>query len=157
MYIVGHSCSAHMLASIVLDTSTITPSLKPSNDLLDCIQSMILSEGIYDLDLLVSSFPTYLDSFIVPAFGRKASYVEFSVASPALRKGAEHIRWFLIHSTGDTYIDMQQSEIMRDHLRRLYETTPQNVKDSMDKLDQEHDDIFDSTYVELVSSFINAE
>lgn len=145
MYLVGHSCSTHMLSSIILDTTSTTPSLTPSAELLSSIQGAILSEGIYDIDLLLASFPSYRDAFIAPSFGPLGSYREFSVLRE-LRDGASHIKWLIIHSKGDTLIDVRQSEGMYQHLCRIYADAGRPidrfVTTSLDELVEGHDEIF---------------
>jgi len=157
MYLVGHSCSAHMLSSIILDTTSTTPSLTPSAGLSSSIQGVILSEGIYDLDLLVASFPSYIDAFIATAFGYTGPYPELSVLRP-LREGASHIRWLIIHSKGDELVDVQQSERMHEHLQRVYTdaglSATQLVKANLDELVEPHDGIFVDTYVRMIASYI---
>lgn len=118
---------------------------------------MILSEGIYDLDLLVASFPSYIDDFIATAFGSTGPYSALSVLRP-LREGASHIKWLIIHSKGDKLVDMQQSERMHEHLQRVYTdaglSATQFVKANLDELVEDHDDIFVDTYIRMVSSYI---
>ncbi|KAL0071502.1 hypothetical protein AAF712_001359 [Marasmius tenuissimus] len=157
LYLIGHSCSAHMLSSIILDSSHITPSLTPNSDLLDAVQGIILSEGIYDIDRLLASFPDYREMFIVNAFGDLPSYVDFSVATYRERPRAEHTkyRWIIIHSSGDTLVDSVQSEAMVDHLKSI--SGPSAVASSFRELDQEHDAILQAPqYIQLIADFISS-
>jgi acetyl esterase/lipase len=154
LYLLGHSCSAHMLSSIILDSSAHTPSLTPSPTIQRAVRTMILSEGIYDLDLLIASFPTYKEWFIQNAFGNEDSYAETSVAKLALRESRP--RWLILHSKGDTLVDEIQSQAMYDHLIELYgQDAPHHVQKDFDSLTEEHNDILKTkTYVHLVSQFI---
>ncbi|THU86420.1 alpha/beta-hydrolase [Dendrothele bispora CBS 962.96] len=159
IYLIGHSCSAHMLSSIFLDSSAVTPVLVPPPQVIKAVRGIILSEGIYDIDLLLSRFPTYREWFIAPAFGDKSSYPEFSATRLGLRKGQEKndIRWLVIHSKGDTLVDLPQTDAMYTHLLRLYsEHAPQPVMVSkVDDLVEEHDQVLRSEgYLKLISDFI---
>jgi hypothetical protein len=41
LYLIGHSCSTHMISSIVLDSSHNNPSLSPPQDVLDAIRGLM--------------------------------------------------------------------------------------------------------------------
>ncbi len=74
-YLIGHSCSAHMLTTIFLDSSRVTPTLTPSPTLLAGVKAITMSEGIYDIDLLIKNFPAYERGgfgFIVNTFGDRS-------------------------------------------------------------------------------------
>ncbi|KAH8833839.1 hypothetical protein DL96DRAFT_1703477 [Flagelloscypha sp. PMI_526] len=83
LFLIGHSCSAHMLASIVLDSSHVDPSLTPPQNVLDAVQGLILSEGIYSLTQLLVRFPKYNEWFIEAAFGSNVK--QYDVNTFALR------------------------------------------------------------------------
>ena len=119
IHLVSHSCSAHILGSIFLDSSHITPSLTPSSSLLSSVRSITCSEGIYDLDLLIKSFPGYLEWFILAAFGEHKTYEPYSVTAYNLRENSSHIRWLIVQSPGDKLIDTAQAAAFRDHLLKL--------------------------------------
>jgi hypothetical protein len=133
--LIGHSCSAHMLCSIFLDSSAATPTLTPSPQLAKAVKGIAMSEGIYDLDLLVQTFPKYSEWFIDDAFGARGEgkdYAQYDVTRCQLREGStdsssDPISWLLLHSTGDTLIDTPQSQKMYDHLLKLYDRTPPGV------------------------------
>ncbi|KAI0306523.1 Alpha/Beta hydrolase protein [Multifurca ochricompacta] len=114
IFLMGHSCSAHMLASILL--KSLETSLVPSSALLQAVKGVIFSEGIYDIDTLLHSFPTYRDWFIVNTFGDLPTYAQYSVTKAPLRDGTNHIRWILIHSRGDTLVDKRQSQAIVEKL-----------------------------------------
>ncbi|KAK7055002.1 hypothetical protein VNI00_003465 [Paramarasmius palmivorus] len=152
IYLIGHSCSAHMLASIILDSSRVSPSLTPADKILAAVRGVILSEGIYDLEALVSRFPDYDGWFIEPAFGSSHPYTDLSVSHLALRTEGE-IRWFIIHSKGDMLVDMGQSESMASHLKAI--AGAERVTESIGKLDDEHDDILrNEEYIRMVARFV---
>jgi hypothetical protein len=154
LYLMGHSCSAHMLASIFLDSSSISPTLSPPLPLLCATQAIIMSEGIYDIDLLLSHFPPYREWFIEPAFRPLQSYVDFSTTKFPLR--SSHIRWLVIHSKGDTLVDQLQSESMYKHLCELNEAAAGTlIAKNTDELDGEHNDVLrGKEFVDIVASFI---
>ncbi|TFY70379.1 hypothetical protein EVG20_g2648 [Dentipellis fragilis] len=158
LFLVGHSCSAHMLAAILLDTPN-TPSVKPTPELLRAVKGAIFSEGIYDIDLLLKSFPDYRDWFIANAFGDRPSYADVSVATLPHREGGAHIRYLIIHSKGDTLVDQLQSETMYSHLIHLDggDTTHGRVVRNWEELGEEHNDILRGTeYVRIVGDFVIA-
>lgn len=146
-----------MLTSIFLDSSSITPSLTPSVTLLRAVKGIVMSEGIYDLELLLSDFPNYQEWFIGPAFGRHAVYASFSTTNLLLRDS--DIRWLVVHSKGDTLVNLAQSEAILSHLVKLHGADAESrIRRSIDLLNSEHDDILgDDDYVKLVVDFILAE
>lgn len=151
----GHSCSAHMLASIILDSSE--PTLVPSPELLWAIKGVIFSEGIYNIDALLQSFPTYRDWFIVNAFGDLPNYNQSSVTSTPLREGASHIHWLIIHSRGDTLVDVSQSRGMYEHVQSLHENAGGSgrVLRSWDDLKDEHNAVLQSgKFHQIVGDFV---
>lgn len=159
IYLIGHSCAAHMLASIFLDSSAATPELTPPPSLLRSVQGIIMTQGIYDLDLLLSSFPSYRTWFVEEAFGKRASYAEFSAIRCPLWSEGAHIRWLVVHSPRDSLVDLRQSEAIFDHLTQLYTAAhlplSSHVLKKMDNLQWEHDQILlRSEFVDIVGEFV---
>ena len=156
IFLIGHSCSAHMLACILLDSSE--PALVPSVALLRAVRGVVLSEGIYDLDTLLKSFPTYRDWFIRETFGSLPTYDRYSATRMALREGAKHIRWIILHSRGDTLVDTPQSQAVYDHLRSLHEWGLQGgdqIVKNLDDLEENHNAILQSEkYIQIVGDFV---
>ena len=189
LYLIGHSCGAHIIASIVLDSSKITPTLTPPStsaaishapNLISSIRAVVFTEGIYDLDLLLSSFPAYKDWFIAPAFGHYGTYAPFSVTRYPFRGhqgmtgyDGTHIRWLIVHSKGDTLVDLKQAEAMYDHLRGLHPASVDDLAktESLEAADEaslggkvtrnwvdvdvDHDDVLGELCVKLISNFIS--
>ncbi|KAJ3726126.1 Alpha/Beta hydrolase protein [Lentinula raphanica] len=155
IYLISHSCGAHMLASIVLDSSNVSPTLTPSSTILAAIQGIILSEGTYDIDRLLLDFPAYRSWFIVDAFEDKPSYSAFNTTTLGLRTQT-NTRWLIIHSKGDTLVNVAQSEAMLAHLQSLYRgRESQLVQGNIDELDEEHDALLTtSIYLRIVAGFI---
>ena len=161
LYVLGHSCSAHMLASILLDSAQ--PCLAPAPQLLRLVRAAVLSEGIYDLDALCRSFPSYKAWFVANAFGDRPSYASFNVAEHPARLGGEHIRWLVLHSTGDTLVDRLQSETMYAHLVDVAGAAAGaggvlRVEKSFDELTEGHNDLLSGeVYPRLVADFVLAD
>lgn len=148
-----------MLASIFLDSSDPTPSLTPPTSLFDNIQAIVMSEGVYDLDLLLSSFPSYREFFVEAAFGSRESYTEFSTTTFSLRTSRPQMRWLVIHSKGDSLVDQVQSDAIYKHLCQLHadiaEQADNLVFRNMDQLDEEHNIVLrGEPYIHIVGSFI---
>ncbi|KAF8274965.1 hypothetical protein EI94DRAFT_1712087, partial [Lactarius quietus] len=126
--------------------------------LLRAIQGVIFSEGIYNIDALLLSFPNYRDWFIANAFGEMSNYNQYSVTSTPLREGASHIHWIIIHSKGDTLVDVNQSQGMYEHLRSLHEGNgggSGRVLKSWDDLEDGHDAILQTRkFLQIVGDFI---
>ncbi|KAG5646677.1 hypothetical protein DXG03_002667 [Asterophora parasitica] len=154
LYLIGHSCSAHMLSSIFLDSKAVSPSLTPPPELVQSVKGIVLSEGIYDLDLLLADFPDYLQWFIRPTFGTRESYTPFSTTTFPLI--ATHIKWLIIHSKGDTLVNLPQSEAIYRHLVDLNgNEASARVYRNTDNLSAEHNDIFlAQDYAHIVKEFI---
>ena len=155
IYLMGHSCGAHMLGSILLDSSDVTPSLTPSPEILLAIKGVILSAGIYDIDGLLERFPSYRMWFIQDAFGERESYDQFSVTNLPVRTTS--VRWLIAHSTGDELVDLGQSERMYHHLRHLYASVPQLdsfVTNNVGSYGQHGDMLETDEYLNLVATFV---
>jgi acetyl esterase/lipase len=158
LYLIGHSCSAHMLACVLLDSADSV--LVPSPTLLRAVRGVVFSEGIYDIDTLLKSFPDYRDWFIRDAFGSLPTYDRYSITRMALRDGAEHIRWMILHSKGDGLVDILQSQAIYDHLQSLYDGGVQGggqVAKNWDDLEGGHNEILQSgKYIQIVGNFISS-
>lgn len=155
LFLLGHSCSAHMLCSIYLAPRDpgANATLVPSSELLAATRGFVLTEGIYDLDLLLRSFPTYKEWFIANAFGDRESYGEFDVSSYDLRKGGEHLLWLLLHSRDDTLVDVAQGESMYGHLVGKFGAA--SVKKDWETLRGDHNPLLKTdAYYEAVTRFI---
>ncbi|PCH38104.1 alpha/beta-hydrolase [Wolfiporia cocos MD-104 SS10] len=189
LYLIGHSCSAHMLTSIFLaPPSTLAPvvpspppsppphglpdlppsplptpaTLAPSPALLAATRALVLSEGLYDLDLLLRTYPAYKSWFVAPAFGRLRSYAPWNPAGYGQREGGGAARWLILHSTGDTLVDRPQSEAIWTRLRELYgeegaatDGKMRMVERNWDEITEEHNDaLAQETYPRIVGQFI---
>ncbi|KAF9053569.1 alpha/beta-hydrolase [Hymenopellis radicata] len=155
IYLMGHSCGAHMLAVILLNSSRVTPSLTPSPHILLSVRGAILSAGIYDIDALLSRFPSYRMWFIENAFGDHDSYEQFSVTSLPARNTS--IRWLIAHSTDDELVDLPQSETMFRHLRQLYANIPHVdtlVTKTVGSYGQHNEMLEAEDYIDVVANFV---
>ncbi len=155
LYLMGHSCGAHMLASILLDSSRVTPSLTPSPHILLSVRGAILSAGTYDIDALLSRFPSYRMWFVENAFGDHDSYEQFSVTSLPARNTS--IRWLIAHSTDDELVDLPQSETMFRHLHQLHAAIPQVdtlVTKVVGSYGQHNEMLEAEDYIDVVANFV---
>ncbi|VDB82723.1 unnamed protein product [Peniophora sp. CBMAI 1063] len=151
LFLMGHSCSAHMLASILFDSPY--PSLLLPADIIQSVQGVVFSEGIYDIDLLLTSFPNYRSWFIAAAFGSRSSYRDVSVNKYTYPEALAHVRWLIVHSTGDTLVDTLQSSTMLERLQSL--EPPADVTSSLDDLDAEHNDVLkEHLFISKVAQFM---
>ena len=152
IYMIGHSCGAHILTSILLDSSKPTPSLTPSHKLLDAVSGVFLSEGIYDIDLLLQSFPAYREQFINLAFGIKDNYAEDSTTRYPRRPSSGHPVWMIIHSDNDSLVDLAQPQSFYDHLTSLGFASEHDWK----RITTEHNAMLKTVeYSDFVGDFIN--
>ena len=153
LVLIGHSCGAHMLSSIFLESKE--PDLEPSSRLLNSVKVIILSEGIYDVDLLLESFPTYRQWFIESAFGALESYAQVSVTKFTFRPlSPSNCRWILLHSKGDRLVDVKQTAAMYDHLKSLDRGF---VEINTDELEDGHNEVLKTdTYVDIVKKYIGS-
>ncbi|CAK5277727.1 unnamed protein product [Mycena citricolor] len=154
LYLMGHSAGAHILSSIFLDSQL--PSLLPSRSVLEATKGLLFSEGIYDIDMLLASFPSYRSWFIADAFGDRSSYENVSALRFPMHKESGSWKWLLVHSKGDTLVDAQQANAMHAHLcASIGPAAIEDVKKNVDQLDMEHDDVLKSAYfLELVRDFV---
>ncbi|KAF8447590.1 alpha/beta-hydrolase, partial [Boletus edulis BED1] len=151
LFLIGHSCSAHMLCTIFSRMPVDSESVCPSDELVQSTAAIIMSEGIYDIDLLLSSFPGYKTWFIDNTFGRRDSHENASAIEATIDPRAPHIHWFVIHSKGDTLVDERQSQGMYDSFRGKSCL----VSKSFDVLEDEHNDILKSPqYIEIINRYI---
>ncbi|KAG8695581.1 Kynurenine formamidase [Ceratobasidium sp. 394] len=150
LYLVGHSCGAHMITSLVLLDATIaTPS-----DLLANIKGVFLSGGLYDIDLLLAKYPTY-SGFIQNAFGQHESYKHVSPAHYQLR-GDCPIYWLVVHSKGDQLVNEEQAESLWERLWELYDRRAhQYVEADWERLTEKHHEMLQEVeYAAMVAQFV---
>ncbi|KAF8334073.1 Alpha/Beta hydrolase protein, partial [Cantharellus anzutake] len=145
LHLIGHSAGAHILGSLFLspplsspsadDThpsptsspcyacSLSTPSLpirnRPSPFLVRSVKTIIGLAGVYDLDLLLRSFPYELyRSMASDGFGDRDNYEDFDLTTYELID--DGIRWAIVHSQGDSLVDILQPEAFYKRLTELY-------------------------------------
>lgn len=106
-YLVGHSAGGHIATMLLLDSPVHS-----------VIQGVLGVSGIYDIPLLVNTFPSYMD-FIAQGFGEKADYKDDSPAyKTSDQLGDKPI--ILAQSHQDSLIDDAQSKVMYDHLKKFH-------------------------------------
>lgn len=126
------------------------------------MRGVVISEGIYDVDVLLRSFPGYREWFIANTFGDLSAYPDVNVASYPSRAGGEHICWFVLHSSGDVLVDQLQSEIMFAHLSSIAgiaapaaSESPATVSKNFDELHEGHNELLKGEiYPRLIADFI---
>ena len=114
-----------------------------------------MSEGIYDLELLLDYFPQYRD-FVAATFGEEKPLSNFDTTKHPLRNSSSHTRWLIIHSTGDQLVDPSQSEAIFHHLSLLCGPQAEHfVLKNFDKLTGSHNGILvEDDYVKIVRNFV---
>ncbi|KAF7729734.1 Kynurenine formamidase [Apophysomyces ossiformis] len=106
IYLVGHSAGAHIALMLVLD-----PAFKISY-----LRGVIGAAGIYDIPLLLKTFPGYLE-FISQAFGSdEKTYFE---ASPISKRASPVPPVLIVQSLEDKLIDVGQANAITKHLKSL--------------------------------------
>ncbi|CAE6425024.1 unnamed protein product [Rhizoctonia solani] len=156
IYLVGHSCGAHMITSIILTTESERYTVPTPPSLIANVKGVFMSEGIYDIDLLLKKFPAYSD-FIEGAFDKLPSYKDVS-ATHYKSRGSCPIYWLVVHSKGDQLVNEQQAEEMWDHLWELYDdkSAHQYIEADWERLKLGHDEILgDDDYSSMVAQFIS--
>ncbi|CAE6433862.1 unnamed protein product [Rhizoctonia solani] len=155
IYLVGHSCSAHIITSIILTTDSELYNIPTPPSLVANVKGIFMSEGIYDIDLLLKKFPRYSD-FIEGTFGKLPSYKDASTTHFKSR-GNYPIYWLVVHSKGDKLVDQQQAEEMWEHLWELYDdkSAHQYIEADWERLKLGHNGILkDDDYSSMVAQFI---
>jgi len=160
MHLVGHSCGAHIISTILMKAQA--PEAGPTQPLPETIWSTIqtatIAEGIYDLDLLLALFPSY-KGFIEGVFGERgvqpgSSLTKFSTTQFEVPKNSV-IRWFVVHSIGDTLIDVNQAEAMISHLEASHKAPSSHVFQDISTLKEEHDAVVQTEeFAWLVAEFV---
>jgi acetyl esterase/lipase len=155
LHLAGHSCGAHILATLFMDHTDAFPyaSRLPDDALIPHIRSISCSEGLFDLDLLIQNFPSYRRWFLASAFGDQQDYRAVSPVHYSLREGSS-VRWLILHSTGDRLVDLVQSEAFFAKLTDLG-VSPEKDWES---LEGDHDQILDTAaYALAIHTFVLRE
>jgi len=103
-------------------------------------------------------FPNYQD-FIEDAFGERvvqpaSSLTKFSVTLFKVPEDSM-IRWFVVHSTGDTLVDVNQAEAMISHLEASHKTPTTHVFQDISTLNADHDAVLQTKeFASLVAEFV---
>jgi hypothetical protein len=115
---------------------------------------VFLSEGIYDIDLLLAKYPTYSE-FIHGAFGQHDSYKAMSPAHYQLR-GETPIYWLVVHSKGDKLVNEEQAESLWDYLWELYDRRAHEfVEADWERLTLGHHEVLqDPDFAAMVAQFV---
>jgi hypothetical protein len=121
-----------------------------------------MSEGLHDLELLIASFPRYKEWFLANAFGQRGSFAEFSTTRFPLRGSDVRVKWLVIHSPGDTLVDILQSQLIYKHLCQLHKDAGMEVERqvtaNMEELTEDHNDILrGEAFVRIVAEYVLAD
>jgi len=145
IFVMGHSVGAHtagMLATgtFLSDAGVLPPSMP---------KGFIGLEGIYDVPLLVQTWPTYREWFVDKAFTCESTWDK---GSPTHRHVVIGAPWLVAHSAEDELVDMAQSTTFVKHL--ALEKVPAKL---LDDLTGSHDEVisdFSSPLGEKILRFI---
>ncbi|KZT57013.1 alpha/beta-hydrolase [Calocera cornea HHB12733] len=163
LYFIGHSAGAHILATLFLQAPALFDLPPTPTPIVKAARGVLLSEGIFSITRLLENFPSYI-AFIEPAFGRSTAgesgskYDIFSANHYDLREGAEHIVWWVVHSSGDDLVDIDQQELMYDSLEVLLEDEGEGlVRKDWDTLTADHYKAVDEPrFSEIVGELLKA-
>ncbi|KAI9302992.1 Alpha/Beta hydrolase protein [Cunninghamella echinulata] len=107
IFLLGHSAGAHIATMLLLE---------PTQYSIPYVKGIIGADGIYDLPLLLKTFPTYMD-FISQAFGDDTS--NYLSASPISKSSSSLVPVLILQSLEDQLIDIGQAESILNHLKKL--------------------------------------
>lgn len=116
-----------------------------------------MSEGIYDVDLLLKSFPTYREWFIADTFGDLDTYAAVNTSAYQIRESGQNTRWLVVHSKGDTLVDEVQSQSMVAQLKTFEFAASGDaafVESHFDLTSDHNDVLLEDRYHEVVGRFI---
>ena len=100
----GHSAGAYLAAQLAFDPAFLTAvGEKP-----DSVRGFIGLEGIYDLQQLAISFPSYRQDFLRAAFG--SDEAQWRRVSPQYLEHKLQRPWLIVHSLEDELVDVDQSK-----------------------------------------------
>ncbi|KAJ9098724.1 hypothetical protein QFC21_004372 [Naganishia friedmannii] len=123
VYLVGHSCGAHILSHIFFSLPTPLPTISIPSKTLTTLQDNLLAllrktrgaaflDGIYDLPALVAEYPTY-SFFADAAFGPDQ---EKRIPPRAVMDVLEGTRVVVAHATEDELLSPMQGKMWVDYL-----------------------------------------
>lgn len=108
-YVMGHSAGATLTAQMGLGNTYLRRSER--------LRGLIGLEGIYDLPALEARFPDYADWFLNAAFGTGRGKAErWKAASPQFLPVRRQTPWLLVHSSGDSLVNEEQTSRFAAHL-----------------------------------------
>ena len=116
IFLMGHSAGAHSIAMWNL-------KFKLKN-----VRGFIGLSGIYDIPLLIKTWPQYEDQFITLEFGASSKWQD---ESPAYAMFENKANWILVTSKKDELVDTAQTELFKRHLEEL------SIKVNLITLDKE--------------------
>ncbi|KAJ2001633.1 hypothetical protein H4R26_004023 [Coemansia thaxteri] len=111
VYLIGHSAGAHLAMLMVLSTNSELGCLSS-------IKGVLGAGGIYDIPGLLVAYPSYSE-FVDMAFD-PAQHQEASpqCAASIKQAGADHVKFLVVSSTGDTLIHSNHAASFASQLVR---------------------------------------
>ena len=135
IFLIGHSAGAHIAMMLVLDPVFETK-----------VAGVIGAQGIYDLNLLLKTFPSY--DFVAQAFGDDVD----PSASPVTKTPKGPVPPVLIiYSLEDELLDLAQSTVMIDHLKAI---GAENVRLDTDVKGTHYVMVHASDFVDAIVAFV---
>ncbi|KAI8618172.1 Alpha/Beta hydrolase protein [Chytriomyces sp. MP71] len=161
IFVVGHSCGAHTGSFLLIEPSFIHEPLEARlghtlrhDTWLPRFKGYAGIEGIYDIPLLVRTYPAYKEWFIVAAFGHETDggWSVGSATTHTPRIVGTQPYHLIVHSTGDELVDVGQAKAWYDALR---DAKVEGVEYVVDKMHSKHDDVLkDPVFFVTVSEWI---
>jgi len=113
IFLVGHSCGAHMIGLILLNRKKYLPGKNNIG-----VRGVISLQGLFDQELFLQDFPRFTKD-IEDVFTTDKSNWE----APQFLKNEESAMncapWLLIHSNSDSWVERTQSSRFCKHLKEL--------------------------------------
>ncbi|KAJ3349877.1 Kynurenine formamidase [Kappamyces sp. JEL0680] len=124
----GHSAGAHLNGMVVMKPGFL------SDDLVQQVRHLVGIEGIYDLETLTASFPTYPAWFLDHVFPVREDWPSVSLCRDPLQQ--THVPHTIVWSRDDELIDERQGLEFKQTLERLgvaveYDTSIPGTHDLM--------------------------
>lgn len=114
LYLMGHSCGAHMVALLALQYEKYLSPILPGGDTL---KGCVGVQGIYDLDLIVKDFPSYVGDVEIAFTKDRNNWESPQVLGSA--GSSSTAPWLVIHSKEDDWVNLAQAENFVGHLQEL--------------------------------------
>ncbi|KAJ3393181.1 Kynurenine formamidase [Entophlyctis sp. JEL0112] len=170
VFLAGHSAGAQICSLLSLRPHYIQTALLRLGANLQVpwerIRGYIGIEGIYDIPLLVKTYPAYRDWFIVAAFGNDGDdrWIDGSPTHAATNELDARASHLIIFSENDELVDLAQSEswfqCLNSEKKRRIDAAVKNATEWDIKMDSslhsKHDEVLlDPEFFKIVGEWIN--